>query len=102
RPVQRGASERPGSLMVRYARAMVGTDTAPEVRRRQLETYRAMTPERRVDAMLSMSEELRQITIEGIRTREASLDEEGVHRELLRILHGRPLAATIVAALPCR
>lgn len=67
-------------------------DTAPEVRRRQLEAYRAMTPQRRVEIALAMSEEAQRVTMDGIRSRTRSLDEQGVRQELLRILHGDRLA----------
>jgi hypothetical protein len=77
-------------------------DTAPQIRRRQLEVYRAMSPQRRVEIALSMSEETRGVAVGGIRTRDASLDEEGVRHVLLRILHGARLAAMIRASRPRR
>ena len=70
-------------------------DTAPESRRVQLEVYRAMSPERRVDVALAMSEDARGVTLEAIRARCGSLDDEGVRRELLRILLGASLADVI-------
>jgi hypothetical protein len=70
-------------------------DTAAESRRVQLNVYRAMSPERRVDVALAMSEDARRITLEGIRARCGWLDDDGVRRELLRILLGTSLAKLI-------
>lgn len=61
----------------------------------QLEVYRAMSPERRVDVALAMSEAARGITLEGIRARCGWLDDDGVRRELLRIMLGASLAELI-------
>lgn len=77
-------------------------DTAPEARRRQLAIYRSMSPERKVEIALAMSEEARQLSIDGIRARKPHLDDEGVRRELLRLLHGRCLAELILTAKPGR
>lgn len=73
-------------------------DTAPEARRRQLAIYRSMSPEQRVEIAFAMSEEARQLAIDGIRARKPFLDEGGVRHELLRLLHGRSLADAILAA----
>ena len=77
-------------------------DTAPEARRRQLAIYRAMPPEQKVEIAFAMSEEARQLSIDGIRARKPHLDDEGVRRELLRLLHGRSMADVILAANPVR
>ena len=77
-------------------------DTAPEARRRQLAVYRSMSPERKVEIALAMSEEARQLSMDGIRARKPHLDDEGVRRELLRLLHGRSLADLILTAKPVR
>lgn len=61
----------------------------------QLEVYRAMSPERRVDVALAMSEDARGITLEGIRARCGWLDDDGVRRELLRIMLGASLTKLI-------
>lgn len=70
-------------------------DTVAESRRVQLDVYRAMSPERRVDVALAMSEDARRITLEGIRARCGWLDDDGVRRELLRIMLGAALAKLI-------
>jgi hypothetical protein len=77
-------------------------DTAPEARRRQLAVYRSMRPEQKVEIAFAMAEEARQLSIDGIRARQPHLDDDGVRRELLRLLHGRSLADVILAAKPVR
>ena len=62
-------------------------DTDPEIRRRQLDAYRGMTPERRVELAIEMSEEARAISLAGIRARHPELDEAGAREELLRMLY---------------
>jgi hypothetical protein len=62
-------------------------DTDPAVRRRQLEAYRRMTPQQRVELAFQMSEDLRAISLAGIRARHPELDEAAVAEELVRILH---------------
>lgn len=66
----------------------------------QLEVYRAMSPERRVDVALAMSEDARGITLEGIRARCGWLDDDGVRRELLRIMLGASLAKLVGGVRP--
>lgn len=63
-------------------------DTTPGMRRRQLAIYRAMTPERRVELALTMSE-ARAVALAGIRRRHPGMSEADVVAELVRILHGR-------------
>ncbi|MEW6471398.1 MAG: hypothetical protein AB1679_03925 [Actinomycetota bacterium] len=72
-------------------------DTAPDVRRRQLDVYRAMEPRRRVEVAVAMSEQVRQIALEGIRARNPNFDDARVHHEWLRILYGDELASQLAA-----
>ena len=44
---------------------------------------------------MAMSEDVRQITLDGIRARNPGFDEARVHHEWLRILHGEGLAARL-------
>ena len=75
-------------------------DTAPELRRRQLDVYRAMKPQQRVMLALEMSEEIRQISVDGIRSRNPYFDEVQVRLELLRVLHGNRLAHHLSEVYP--
>jgi hypothetical protein len=75
-------------------------DTAPEVRRRQLEAYRAMGPQRRVEHALALSEEIRRVAIDGMKQRDPSLNDEQIRAAWLRMLHGPDLAEEILAHRP--
>jgi hypothetical protein len=74
-------------------------DTAPDIRRRQFDIYRAMLPAQRVELAVAMSEDVRQITLDGIRARNPSFGDAQVRLEWLRILYGDGLAARL-ATLP--
>jgi hypothetical protein len=73
-------------------------DTDPEIRRRQLDVYRTMTPQQRIEVALGLSEEVRQLAIDGIRNRYPAMSDGQVHEEWLRMLHG-PQLARLLAAL---
>lgn len=77
-------------------------DTSAEAREVQLASYRAMTPAQRVAVAFQLSDDMRQVTVEGIRRRHPGLDSDGVRHELLRILHGPGLAAELMAMSPGR
>lgn len=72
-------------------------DTDPEIRRRQLVVYRTMSPQQRVDVALGLSEEVRKIAIDGIRSRGPAMSDSQVHEEWLRLLHGPQLARRLAA-----
>lgn len=74
-------------------------DTAPEIRRRQLDVYRALGPERRLDLALAMSEEISRVAQDGIRSRNPDGDKAKLRQEWLRMLHGARLA-TVLASAP--
>ena len=74
-------------------------DTDPEIRRRQLVVYRTMSPQQRVEIALALSEDVRQIAIDGIRRRDPALSDAQIHEQWLRLLHG-PQLAHLLAALP--
>ena len=61
-----------------------------------------MTPSRRVQLAVALSEDVRRVTLDGIRARNPSFDDDRVHREWLRILHGDELAARLVALRAAR
>ena len=71
-------------------------DTTPEARRLQLALYRVMSPGERIALALAMSDEIRLVTENGIRSRNPSFDDDQVRLELLRILHGEHIARVIV------
>jgi hypothetical protein len=68
-------------------------DTSAEARERQLEAYRAMTPQDRMRLADEMSAEVRSLARSGIRARRRDLaSDEDVEAELARILLGPELA----------
>ena len=75
-------------------------DTTAEAREVQLGVYRAMTGEQRVALALQLSDEMRQLSIDGIRSRHPDFDDQQVRAEFLCILYGPDLAAEIMAVRP--
>jgi hypothetical protein len=69
--------------------AMPASDTSPAAHARQLELYRRVGPERRAEIAAELSEAIREISREGVRSRHPELSEEEITRELLRIFYGR-------------
>jgi hypothetical protein len=64
-------------------------DTSVEIRRRQLEAYRRMTPEARLRLADAMSTDVRSLARSGIRARgSADATPDLVEAELARILLG--------------
>jgi hypothetical protein len=73
-------------------------DTSVEAHARQLEAYRAMTPEDRLRLADQMSDAVRSLARSGIRARHAgSTSDEEVEDALARILLGTDLAAAVRA-----
>jgi len=67
---------------------MVPRDTDPAAHEAQLCVYRRMGPEARVALAARMSEEARQIALQGIRTRHPEYDDDRARRALFRLLLG--------------
>jgi hypothetical protein len=73
-------------------------DTSAEARERQLDTYRAMTPQDRLRLADRMSAEVRSLARSGIRARRSgNPSEEEVEDELARILLGPEVATALRA-----
>ena len=70
-------------------------DTAPEAERVQASVFRDMTPQERLLAAITMSEEAREITRAGIRFRNPTWTSVQVQRELLIRLYGEDLVAKV-------
>ena len=73
------------------------SDTTDEAREVQLSAFRAITPSQRAEIAFQLSDDVRTLTLTGIRWRHPELDDCGVHREFLRILYGPELAAELTA-----
>lgn len=64
------------------------SDTSPEAEAIQQEIFRRMTTEERLRMALEMSESLRNVALAGLRSRRPDLDENGLRRELMRLMYG--------------
>lgn len=64
------------------------SDTSPEAEAIQQEIFRRMTTEERLRMALEMSESLRNVALAGLRSRRPDLDENGLQRELMRLMYG--------------
>ncbi len=60
-----------------------------------MEAYRRMGPEARVRIAAQMSDDVRTITLEGIRMRHPDYDDERARRALFRLLLGEDLVRAI-------
>lgn len=63
-------------------------DTSVAAHRAQMAAFGAMTGGERVELAVAMAEQAKAITLAGIRARHPDLDDAGVHRVWLRLLHG--------------
>lgn len=70
-------------------------DTTPAAHQAQMEAYRRMGPEARARIALEMSEDVRRLTLEGIRARHPEYDDERARRALFRLLLGDELVRAI-------
>jgi hypothetical protein len=75
---------------------MIARDTAPSARRVQLEALRRLDGVERLLMACRMSDESRAVTLAGIRHRHPEWTESAVHRELLRLMLGAPLARSVI------
>lgn len=70
-------------------------DTDPAAHQAQMRVYRLMGPEARVRLAFEMSEDVRRIALEGIRSRHPEYDDHQARRALFRLLFGEDLVRTI-------
>ena len=64
------------------------SDTHPDAERVQTEIFRRMTPGQRVEVAFEMSESIRNISLDGLRSRRPDLSREEALRELMRLMYG--------------
>jgi hypothetical protein len=74
---------------------MIPADTDPTAHEAQLRVYRHMGPEVRVLLTVRMSEEAREIALQGIRSRHPEYGEERARRALFRLVLGDDLARAL-------
>lgn len=70
-------------------------DTSTDAHERQLEAIRQMTPEARLAAAVSMSEDVRRLVEAGVRSRHPGLDPDDVPAEVAAVLLGPDLAREV-------
>jgi len=74
-------------------------DTDDGAREVQLDVYRAMTPDRRTELAIELSEDLRAVTLEGIASRNPGCGEAEMNLKLVALWHGDDVADAIRALL---
>ncbi len=67
-------------------------DTSPDAAAIQLEAWRRLGPEARVALAAELSDEIRAVSLAGIRSRHRDYDDDQVTRALLRLIVGDELA----------
>ena len=68
------------------------SDTTVDAAKVYVAAYAALSGGARVERSIEMADEVRQVTLAGIRRRNPQFSDDEVHREWLRILHGDVLA----------
>jgi len=61
-------------------------DTSPEAENVQLEVFRRMGPERRLQAGLALSQTCRSLLLEGVRRRHPEYDETQIRLAVIRVM----------------
>jgi len=74
---------------------MIPRDTHPEAHRVQMDLYRAMSPARRLEMALELSDDVRSLSREGFARRHPEYSAEEVSRALITLLFGKELARSI-------
>jgi hypothetical protein len=70
-------------------------DTSADAFERQLDAFRRLTPERRVELAAEMSDEIRAVAAAGIRGRHPEYSSEQVKAALVELLLGPQLAQAV-------
>ena len=66
--------------------AVIPLDTRPEAHRAQIQVYRRMGPERRLQRAMTMCDEAREVSRAGIRARHPEYGDEEVKLALFRLV----------------
>ena len=75
---------------------MRARDTTAAARRVEVEALRRLDGPTRLRMALQMSDDAREVTLAGIRHRHPHWTADEIHAELLRLMLGRDLAATVL------
>jgi hypothetical protein len=79
------------AIRARYAASVSPRDTTPDAAAVQVAVYRRMSPERKIELGIRMSEEARAITLGAIRRRHPEYDDQQARYALFRLLWGDEL-----------
>lgn len=69
------------------------SDTTAEATRVQREVWARLGPDRRVELMAELSEDIRRVTLEGLSERHPDASPQELVRHLIRLWHGVDLDA---------
>jgi hypothetical protein len=83
-----------------YLVTVVTRDTEPKAHEAQVAAVRKLGPEGRAALAAQMSEDIRRISIEGVRQRHPEYTQEQARRAVLRRVWGEPLASRVWRDLP--
>lgn len=75
-------------------------DTSPDAARAQIEAARRLGPEGRLRIAIGMSEDARQISIDGVKRRHPELSDERARHLVLCALYGEDLADRFARSRP--
>jgi hypothetical protein len=81
-------------------RSLPFDDTASEVQAAQLERYREMSVERKLELVEDANATARILALTGLAARHPGASEAELHLRLFHLLHGRELATRAWGALP--
>jgi hypothetical protein len=70
---------------------VIPADTTPEAARVHLEIIRRLSPNRRMELALQLSDTIRGVVADGVRSRHAEYDEEQVRLAVMRLMLGDEL-----------
>ena len=76
------------------------TDTSPEVGAAQLQCYREMSPQRKLEMVEDANETARILALTGLASRYPEASESELHLRLFHLIHGNELAGKAWGPLP--
>jgi hypothetical protein len=76
----------------------VPLDTTLDAHKKQVEILRKLSPQRKALMAIELTDNIREIAVEGIRSRHPEFSEKQVMRELLRMIVGDELFQKIATA----
>jgi hypothetical protein len=76
------------------------SDTSPEIASAQLERYREMSVERKLELVEDANATARVLALTGLATRHPEASERELHLRLFHLLHGAELATRAWGPLP--